>query len=182
MYNTMFKDSIVLDLCKRVLDGLIVVLAAHVVSLLYLRHAPGGLPPVYSVVMYVSAALVFSLFPQFQLYTSWRGRPMHVMFIQLAMSWGLVVLICLLFSYLIHQSSVLSRLWMAYWFVAGAALLIIAIATKYSSPGPVFFKHIRHSLNGRKFKIYKFRGMKVHTAGQWDPLGSDILLVARKNS
>jgi len=40
-------------------------------------------------------------------------------------------------------------------------LLAISIAVKLSSPGPVFYKQERMGLDGRKFKIYKFRSMPV---------------------
>ncbi len=37
----------------------------------------------------------------------------------------------------------------------------IAIAIKIDSPGPVFFSQVRVGLNGRRFKLYKFRTMCV---------------------
>lgn len=37
--------------------------------------------------------------------------------------------------------------------------LLIAVLIKMSSPGPVFFKQVRASLNGRVFTLYKFRTM-----------------------
>ncbi|TBV14578.1 undecaprenyl-phosphate glucose phosphotransferase [Stutzerimonas kirkiae] len=40
--------------------------------------------------------------------------------------------------------------------------LFIALAIKVSSPGPVVFKQYRTGINGRKFKVYKFRSMVVH--------------------
>ena len=40
--------------------------------------------------------------------------------------------------------------------------LVIAIAIKLTSPGPVLFKQYRTGINGRKFKVYKFRSMVVH--------------------
>jgi putative colanic acid biosynthesis UDP-glucose lipid carrier transferase len=40
--------------------------------------------------------------------------------------------------------------------------LAIAVAIKVSSPGPVLFKQYRTGINGRKFKVYKFRSMVVH--------------------
>ena len=40
-------------------------------------------------------------------------------------------------------------------------LLIIGIAVKCSSAGPVFYGQERIGLNGRKFKMWKFRSMKV---------------------
>jgi Undecaprenyl-phosphate glucose phosphotransferase len=42
-------------------------------------------------------------------------------------------------------------------------LLAIAIAVKVSSPGPVFFRQKRKGADGRVFRIYKFRSMRVHT-------------------
>lgn len=41
--------------------------------------------------------------------------------------------------------------------------LAIAVAIKVSSPGPVLFKQMRMGINGRKFKVYKFRSMVVHS-------------------
>lgn len=47
-------------------------------------------------------------------------------------------------------------------------MLIIACAVKLSSPGPVFYKQLRHGWNGEEIRVYKFRSMVVHTehAGQ----------------
>ena len=39
--------------------------------------------------------------------------------------------------------------------------LIVAIVMKFTSPGPVFFRQERIGYKGRRFKIYKFRTMKV---------------------
>ncbi len=41
-------------------------------------------------------------------------------------------------------------------------LLCVGIAVKFSSPGPILFKQYRHGVGGKRFKIYKFRTMKVH--------------------
>ena len=53
--------------------------------------------------------------------------------------------------------------------IAAAALialspvfLFIAVGIKLSSPGPIFFKQARLGLNGKQFKVYKFRSMGVH--------------------
>lgn len=40
-------------------------------------------------------------------------------------------------------------------------LIAIALAIKLDSPGPVLYKGIRTGLNGAKFRIWKFRTMKV---------------------
>lgn len=44
-------------------------------------------------------------------------------------------------------------------------LLLIALAVKLDSPGPVFFKQKRYGLNGKRFWVYKFRSMRVNAPG-----------------
>jgi putative colanic acid biosysnthesis UDP-glucose lipid carrier transferase len=44
-------------------------------------------------------------------------------------------------------------------------LLLIAIAVRLSGPGPVLFRQDRYGLDGRRFRIYKFRTMQVTEAG-----------------
>ncbi|CAK0760238.1 UDP-glucose:undecaprenyl-phosphate glucose-1-phosphate transferase [Gammaproteobacteria bacterium] len=41
-------------------------------------------------------------------------------------------------------------------------LLIIAIGVKLSSPGPIFFRQLRHGWDGKPIEIYKFRSMVIH--------------------
>jgi len=41
-------------------------------------------------------------------------------------------------------------------------LLLVAIAVKLDSPGPIFFRQNRAGWSGRSFKIWKFRSMYVH--------------------
>jgi len=41
-------------------------------------------------------------------------------------------------------------------------LVMIAIAVRLSSPGPIIFKQLRHGWDGKPIKVYKFRTMKVH--------------------
>lgn len=40
--------------------------------------------------------------------------------------------------------------------------VIVSIAIKIQSPGPIFFKQARTGLDGKTFKCYKFRSMKVN--------------------
>ena len=53
-------------------------------------------------------------------------------------------------------------------------LILIAIAIKSTSKGPVIFKQDRYGLNGRKIKVWKFRTMKVME-------NTDIVAQATKN-
>ncbi|MGL5074723.1 MAG: sugar transferase [Waterburya sp.] len=50
--------------------------------------------------------------------------------------------------------------------VAGVMLIVtlpitipVAIAIKLNSPGPIFYSQVRTGLNGKKFRVYKFRSM-----------------------
>lgn len=45
---------------------------------------------------------------------------------------------------------------------ASPIALITAIVIKFESKGPIIFKQIRIGENGKKFKIYKFRSMRIH--------------------
>ena len=44
-------------------------------------------------------------------------------------------------------------------------LLLIALAVRLSSPGPVLFRQQRYGLDGKSFAVYKFRSMRVLEAG-----------------
>jgi putative colanic acid biosysnthesis UDP-glucose lipid carrier transferase len=58
---------------------------------------------------------------------------------------------------------VFDRLFAAVALLALAPLFaLLAIAIKFTSAGPVFFRQERLGLNGKPFKVYKFRTMKVH--------------------
>jgi Undecaprenyl-phosphate glucose phosphotransferase len=56
-------------------------------------------------------------------------------------------------------------------------LLVIAIAVKLSSPGPTFFEQERMGLDGRTFRMLKFRSMRINaekdTGAIWAQKGDD---------
>ena len=41
-------------------------------------------------------------------------------------------------------------------------MLVVAVAIRWQMGGPVLFKQERHGLDGKRFKIYKFRTMQLH--------------------
>lgn len=43
-------------------------------------------------------------------------------------------------------------------------MLVIALLVKWKMGGPVLFKQYRHGIDGKCFRIYKFRSMSVHRA------------------
>lgn len=44
-------------------------------------------------------------------------------------------------------------------------LILVAVAIKLESKGPILFKQIRNGWDGKKIKVYKFRSMYVHNEG-----------------
>ncbi|XZE55128.1 undecaprenyl-phosphate glucose phosphotransferase [Planctomycetaceae bacterium SH139] len=45
--------------------------------------------------------------------------------------------------------------------VAGLPMLVIALAVKLTSAGPVFFRQRRYGLDGQEIRVWKFRSMRV---------------------
>ena len=66
--------------------------------------------------------------------------------------------------------------------------LIVGLAIKISSPGPIFFKQKRSGEDGREFWCYKFRSMRVNSecdtlqATECDPRKTCIGEIIRKTS
>lgn len=66
------------------------------------------------------------------------------------------------------QKAIFDRLFAVCALIAVSPLMVaIAIAVKMSSKGPVFFRQTRKGVDGRTFRIFKFRTMRAHakTAG-----------------
>jgi putative colanic acid biosynthesis UDP-glucose lipid carrier transferase len=160
MHNILLKDPGGIELSKRLLDALIVVIAAHAAAFFYFGKSVEQQETAYPVIVYFGAGMVFYLFPKFQLYASWRGRPMLLMFAYLALAWALIVLSGVFFSYMLHLSARLSRLWMTYWFATGAVLLIFHRLAIYT----VLRWMRRQGRNGKKVVLvgYGEVGREMH--------------------
>jgi Undecaprenyl-phosphate glucose phosphotransferase len=69
-------------------------------------------------------------------------------------------------------------------------IVLVALAIRLTSPGPIFFGQERIGLNGQSFKMYKFRTMQMSAASesdtQWttsaDPRRTGVGAVLRKTS
>jgi Undecaprenyl-phosphate glucose phosphotransferase len=61
------------------------------------------------------------------------------------------------------QKAIFDRLFATFALVLIApVMLVIAVAVKMSSRGPVFFRQMRKGANGKTFAIFKFRTMRSH--------------------
>jgi Undecaprenyl-phosphate glucose phosphotransferase len=52
--------------------------------------------------------------------------------------------------------------------VGSPLMFLVALSVRITSPGPIFFTQERIGLNGKKFRMYKFRTMKVSDASESD--------------
>lgn len=66
-------------------------------------------------------------------------------------------------------------------------LLLVALAVRFSSPGPIFYRGLRTGLYGKPFRIYKFRTMvpdaETHggpTTGTGDPRVTSVGRILRR--
>jgi len=73
--------------------------------------------------------------------------------------------------------------------VAAIPMLLVAIAVKWSSPGPIFFRQRRYGLDGQEIRVWKFRSMKttddgpvVQQATKSDPRITKVGAFLRKSS
>ena len=63
----------------------------------------------------------------------------------------------------LHIKDVFDRLFaLAALLLLSPLLLLLALAIKATSAGPVLFRQLRLGLDGRPFYVYKFRSMRVH--------------------
>lgn len=53
--------------------------------------------------------------------------------------------------------------------IAALPMILIALAIKLSSGGPVLFRQDRYGLSGRRIKVWKFRTMRVEENGDYVP-------------
>lgn len=83
--------------------------------------------------------------------TTARGASMHAFFVQPLPAWKRAIDIVVAASALVFLAPL---------------LLIVAAAVRLTSPGPAIFSQWRHTIGGRRFRVYKFRTMCVDAAAQ----------------
>ena len=114
-----------LAIAVRLLDVVVIWLAGFLATLLRFPPDFATVAPVHHFILYFSCAVALIVLPQFDLYTSWRGRSYLSLTLRLIGAWTLTWLVGILMCYLMHLSDQLSRLWVTYWY-AGA---IFGLAT-----------------------------------------------------
>ena len=176
MRDLIITNSSRLELSIRLLDVVVLEIAGVLAGLFHFHVALGDTSPIHTILLHFCSALAFVLFPQLELYGSWRGRSMPDMFLRIAASWGVVLLIGLFFSFLIHHVGSVSRLWMFYWYASGVALLVVFRFAVYFG-----LRYLRaHGMNNKRVLIvgYGSTGQEMHRrALQQDWTGYDVQAV-----
>jgi sugar transferase (PEP-CTERM system associated) len=106
-------------------------------------------------------------------------RPSHLIFAEELGPSPLVVRLQTFYSFLIAAATLI---------LAAPVMLLVAVLVKLTSPGPVLFSQDRVGLNGKIFRIFKFRSMVVdaeaRTGAVWasknDPRVTAIGKIIRK--
>jgi putative colanic acid biosynthesis UDP-glucose lipid carrier transferase len=157
----------------RLLDVLALELAGLIAAYAHFQVPLTEVAPIHTVLLHFCSALAFLLFPQQELYASWRGRSMPDLFLRIGASWGLVMLIGLFFSFLIHHVGHVSRLWLFYWYALGVATLVALRGGVYT-----VLRYLRKKgLNSKRVLIvgYGDTGQELYRrAQQLDWAGYDV--------
>lgn len=160
----------------RLMDVLALEAAGAFAALIHFDVPLSDAAPIHAVLLHFCSALAFFLFHQMDLYGSWRGRPLPEMFVRVAGAWGIVLILGLFFSFLIHHVGNISRLWMFYWYVFGVAFLIIFRGSIY-----YVLNYLRtKGMNNKRVVIvgYSSTGQEMHRrALQQDWTGYDVKAV-----
>lgn len=176
MRDLISNNSSRLELSMRLMDVLALEIAGTLASLLHFHGSLLDAAPIHTVLLHFCSALAFLLFPQLELYGSWRGRSLPDMFLRLAASWALVLLIGLFFSFMIHHVGNVSRLWLFYWYAIGLTLLVMYRLAVY-----FVLRYLRiKGLNSKRVLIvgYGSTGQELHRrALKLDWAGYDVVAV-----
>lgn len=133
MQDLISKNSSRLEFSMRLMDVVALDIAGELAGWAHFETLLIDAAPIHTILLYFCCGLAFFVFPQLDVYISWRGRSMPEMLLRLAASWGLVLLIGVIFSFLIHHVGALSRLWVFYWFLSGLIFLVLSRAIAYTT-------------------------------------------------
>jgi putative colanic acid biosynthesis UDP-glucose lipid carrier transferase len=181
MRDLINNNSSRLELSLRLLDVAMLELAGGIASLIHFQTSLFDAAPIHTVLLHFCSALAFFLFPQLELYGSWRGRALPDMFVRLAGSWAVVLLIGLFFSFLIHHVGHVSRLWLFYWYASGVTILVV-----YRSIAYFMLRLLRtKGLNSKRVLLvgYGSTGQELHRRSlELDWAGYDVKAVHADSS
>lgn len=118
----------------RLLDAAIVITCGLTATgLKFSEEAFTDPPQIHLFLIYLCGLGVIAIFPAFRLYVSWRGRLLTDLVVRSLAAWATVFALGIFFSFLMHQTGAISRLWAATWFgmtalaLAGVRIAVYAV-------------------------------------------------------
>ena len=133
MHDLIERHSPELDYVVRAMDVLIIFSSGTLAAMLRFSMSPGQLAPVHQVVLYACCVMAFVVLPQFELYSSWRGRSLQRMASNAALAMLVIIGTGIMLSFLLRQIDDLSRLWVVLWYLLSVAGLLSFRMLLYAS-------------------------------------------------
>ena len=124
--------SAYINMLSRLLDPLLVAVAASVAFFFRFPDASFLLPEHYKIVVVLAMLCVVVIFPVFNLYISWRGQSLWRQARSIIFAWTGVVLSIIVLLFGLKISTDYSRLWLGYWAVSGLSFILISRVLIYS--------------------------------------------------
>jgi putative colanic acid biosynthesis UDP-glucose lipid carrier transferase len=162
-------------------DVAALIIAGHAISALHLAPSLNELPSIHAALLYLCSALALLLFPQLDIYSSWRGRSLPAMFVRIAFAWALALSIGVFASFMIGNIGELSRTWALQWYAGGVAALLISRIVIYQT-----LRYLRgRGLNQKRVVLigYGTIGREMHRrADEQAWMGYEVHAVQAQNS
>jgi putative colanic acid biosynthesis UDP-glucose lipid carrier transferase len=118
------KNSTTLEIVMRALDVITLIIAGELASAIHFGSPVMQTTQIHTSLLYLCSFLAFAVFEKMGIYRAWRGRKPSKMIFNIALSWALTLTAGLVFSFLIHRSGEVSRLWLFYWFLIGTTSVV----------------------------------------------------------
>ena len=112
MHDLIERHSPKLEYLVRAMDVMLILSAGKLAALLRFSEGMETLAPVHGTLLYFCCALAFVVLPQFDVYSSWRGRSLWLMAGNAAIAMLVIIGAGVAFAFLVRQIDELSRMWM----------------------------------------------------------------------
>ena len=126
------------NIFSRLTDPFVVVFAACLAFVLSFQTSLSDIPKDYKLLILFVFFLVFTAFPFFGLYFSWRSQSLFRQARSIVLAWLAVIVIVIVLLFSLNISSGYSRVWLGYWAVLGLILLLLFRVSIY-----LFLQHQR---------------------------------------
>jgi Undecaprenyl-phosphate glucose phosphotransferase len=112
-----------LSFVSQALDSLGLTALGYIIFCIYAKT--NSLPSEYMSALIINALLILTIFPNFDLYYSWRGRSKWKRSASVAYAWTTVLVILIVSSFAIKNTATYSRVWFFTWAFSGFVYLAL---------------------------------------------------------